>query len=172
MQKRFNVCSVDCSTQLDCFEDFYFCICQLCFMATIKVRNMEGTQQWILLMIAKLGEGSSIWYMKGFAKWFNMVNGGGENRLEDATCWLINHCDKCTFAITTNTHQQDRINTHYQIQDQHKICFQGCNMVIGGGEEKIGGGNLLQENPFQEQQVDTEPFGAFSKVAIKHDGEG
>ena len=45
-------------------------------------------------------------------------------------------------------------------------------MVIGGGKEKIGGGNLLQENPFQEQQVDTEPFGAFSKVAIKHDGEG
>ena len=52
------------------------------------------------------------------------------------------------------------------------ICFQGCNMVIGEGKEKIGGGNLLQENPFQEQQVDTEPFGAFSKVAIKHDGEG
>ena len=45
-------------------------------------------------------------------------------------------------------------------------------MVIGEGKEKIGGGNLLQENPFQEQQVDTEPFGAFSKVAIKHDGEG
>ena len=45
-------------------------------------------------------------------------------------------------------------------------------MVIGGGKEKIGGGNLLQENPFQEQQVDTEPFGAFPKVAIKHDGEG
>ena len=45
-------------------------------------------------------------------------------------------------------------------------------MVIGGGEEKIGGGNLLQENPFQEQQVDTEPFGAFPKVAIKHDGKG
>ena len=55
-------------------------------MANIKVRNMGGTQQWILLMIAKLGEGSSIWYMKGFAKWFNMVNGWGENRLEDATC--------------------------------------------------------------------------------------
>ena len=86
MQKPFNVCSVDCSTQLDCFEDFYFCICQLCFMANIKVRNMEGAQQWILLTIAKLGEGSSIWYMKGFAKWFNMVNGWGENRLEDATC--------------------------------------------------------------------------------------
>ena len=24
MQKPFNVCSVDCSTQLDCFEDFLF----------------------------------------------------------------------------------------------------------------------------------------------------
>ena len=45
-------------------------------------------------------------------------------------------------------------------------------MAIKRDKEKIGGGNLLQENPFQEQQVDTEPFGAFSKVAIKHVGEG
>ena len=78
----------------------------------------------------------------------------------------------CNNNKYTSTSYNKYITIHYQIQEQHKICFQGCNMVIGEGKEKIGGGNLLQENPFQEQQVDTEPFGAFSKVAIKHDGEG